>query len=216
MLVPVFSSEIPSPLPPPLNIKWVSQDQEDRKSFLHNYELATRSHNADAQFNLGYYYDEGCIVACNLEQAIYWYTLAAINGSSNAQFNLAQCYMIGRGVRPSVSQAACLFKLATEAGDLEASYRYANLLLMGEKVGVAKDEAEGLRLLREASSKGHAEAQNRLGLYLIRKGPETLNEGMEWLRQAAKNGAIWAEYNLKKLADESSDQAAKDIKEATP
>ena len=57
-----------------------------------------RQGHADAQFNLGFMYDEGRGVLKDEAEAVCWYRLAAEQGDASAQRILGSMYAGGRGV----------------------------------------------------------------------------------------------------------------------
>jgi TPR repeat protein len=73
-----------------------------------------------------------------------------------------------------------------EKGDAEARYKLGIMHLNG--YGVAQDEAEGLKLIREAAEKGHPDAQMVFG-YLHFEGefiPQDYTTAAIWFRKAAE------------------------------
>ena len=54
--------------------------------------------DVDAQFILGYMYDEGKGVPQDNKEAMKWYRLAAEQGDAGAEFNLGIMYVSGKGV----------------------------------------------------------------------------------------------------------------------
>jgi hypothetical protein len=84
------------------------------------YRIAAEKGNADAQFNLGFAYDEGEGVTQDYEQALFWYLKAAQQGDVVAQFNLGCMYHEGRGVARNYKQAEFFYLKAAEQGHDEA------------------------------------------------------------------------------------------------
>ena len=58
--------------------------------------------NSDAQFSLGYMYDNGHGVLEDDVEAVRWYRLAAEQGKVYAQFNIGVMYATGKGVLKDV------------------------------------------------------------------------------------------------------------------
>jgi len=81
------------------------------------------SGDANAEFELGVRYAEGCGVDQSDEEAVKWYRKAAENGNVNAQFNLGICYAFGDGVPKSEALALKWYGVAARNGDAEAARR---------------------------------------------------------------------------------------------
>ena len=97
--------------------------------------------NAEAQFQLGRYYD-------NLDEksgqedsakAVKWYRKAAEQGHAEAQCALAECYLYGKGVPPYGPEALKWFKKAA-AGGSDRAQRVLALINRGSSSTV--DEIE--------------------------------------------------------------------------
>jgi hypothetical protein len=84
------------------------------------YRIAAEQGDVDAQFNLGFAYDEGEGVIQNYEKAIFWYLKAAKQGDIVAQFNLGCIYNEGRGVARDYKQAKFWYQKAVEQDHEEA------------------------------------------------------------------------------------------------
>lgn len=56
------------------------------------YELSAEKGNAEAQFNLGRFYENGIHVEQNLEKAFFWYRRSAVQSNAEAQFSLGRFY----------------------------------------------------------------------------------------------------------------------------
>ncbi|RIA86395.1 hypothetical protein C1645_829363 [Glomus cerebriforme] len=66
----------------------------EEKSFELIKELAKKEY-LNAQFQLGYYYDEGIGTEVNKSEL---YKIAAEKGDNDAKYNLGKCYKLGKGV----------------------------------------------------------------------------------------------------------------------
>jgi TPR repeat protein len=75
---------------------------------------------AEAQCNLGHYYEKGKGVAKNIVEAVKWYTKAAEQGCAEAQYSLACCYSKGQGVKKDDVEAKKWYAKAAEQGNKKA------------------------------------------------------------------------------------------------
>jgi cell division septation protein DedD len=78
-------------------------------------------------------------------------------------------------------------------GDADALFNMGQAYKLGR--GVAKNEAIAQDYYRKAATRGHAPAQEKLGITLYAQ-PETKAEGIRWLEQAAKHNQPRAQYVL--------------------
>ena len=83
--------------------------------------LANRG-DADAQFKLGYMYDNGQGVPKDYVEAAKWYRLAADQGDARAQNNLGSLYFRGEGV-PKDYVLAYMWRNLASAGASDAAVR---------------------------------------------------------------------------------------------
>ena len=66
-----------------------SFEQQDYASALSNWAIHAATGNPDAQFNLGYLYENGFGTTKSLNTAKFWYSQSALQGSAVAQHHLA-------------------------------------------------------------------------------------------------------------------------------
>ena len=104
---------------------------------------AAEQGNGNAQFNLGWMYENGRGVAKNEAEAVRWYRKAAEQGTAQAQCNLGGEYKNGRGVAKNDAEAARWFRKAAEQGDAQAQRTLALLYAMGS--GVQKNYIEAYK-----------------------------------------------------------------------
>jgi TPR repeat protein len=88
------------------------------------------------------------------------------------------------------AEAARLFQQAADAGDFTGAY---NLAWMIEK-GLAPADRDASTLYRQAAAHGCLEAQNNLGVLLVKRGFE--REGYELIRRAAEAGNPYGMNNF--------------------
>jgi len=87
-----------------------------------------------------------------------------------------------------------------EGGDVEAQWQLALAYYNGR--GVAPDNGEALRWLREAAEQGHGDAQHHLG-FVSAQGLLGLSrddsEAVKWWSKAAEQGHEWGQNNLGRM-----------------
>jgi hypothetical protein len=144
--------------------------------------------DADAQFILGFMYDEGKGVPQDYPEAAKWYRRAAKQGNKAAQHNL--------GLMDDHPETEKWYRRAAEPGNAAAQ---SNLALTDDQSrGVPKDPSETEKWYRRAAEPGNAAAQSNLGLmYDEGKGvPRDYAEAVKWYRRAARQGNAKAQNNL--------------------
>jgi TPR repeat protein len=86
--------------------------QSDHAEAIKWYGAAANQGNADAQSNLGKWYENGLGVPQDYAAALTWYRKGADQGSARAQLSLGNMYADGRGVTQDYLQAHKWFNLA--------------------------------------------------------------------------------------------------------
>ena len=125
------------------------------------YKAKAEQGDAEAQFNLGWCYDDGRGVAKDYVEAVKWYRKAAEQNFAPAQFNLGYCYANGQGVKKDKEEAVEWYRKAAEQNYIPAQSNLGWCYDNGS--GVAKDYGEAVKWYRKAAVQGHAEAQYNLG-----------------------------------------------------
>ena len=150
------------------------------------YKASAEQGDAEAQFNLGYYYDEGRGVAKDKVKAVKWYREAAEQNYAPAQFNLGCCYDNGQGVGEDKVKAMKWYRKAAEQNYAPAQSNLGCCYDNGR--GVAKDAVEAVKWYRQAAEQGHPEAQLNLGCcYANGQGVvKDKAEAYAWFSMAAK------------------------------
>jgi hypothetical protein len=87
------------------------------------YKASAEQGDAEAQFNLGFCYDDGRGVAKDYVEAVKWYRKAAVQGHAEAQYNLGCCYANGQGVAKDKVEAYAWFSWAAKADSDAAGSR---------------------------------------------------------------------------------------------
>jgi uncharacterized protein len=119
-------------------------------------------------------------------------------GDDVAQLSVALDYLNGSNeARQDVVEAAKWYRQASLAGNMEAQFQLAKLITKGAP-GLTASPEDGVKLLQSAAEKGHAPAQNELGLRL-QKGvgvAVNLSESAKWYEKASQQNLIAAHVNL--------------------
>ena len=95
------------------------------------------SGDMEAEFTLGYFYENGHVTELNIAEAAKWYRKAADQGDAISQIGLGRLYEKGKGIEQNFVEAAKFYRLAAEQGSARGHFRLANLYELGE--GVPKD-----------------------------------------------------------------------------
>ena len=98
--------------------------------------LAKQGH-ANAQYFLGWMYDEGQGVPQDDKTAVKWWKLAAEQGFAIAQYNLGLVYRKGQGVPQDEKTAVKWYRLAAEQGFARAQFMLG--VMYGRGKGVIQD-----------------------------------------------------------------------------
>jgi TPR repeat protein len=150
------------------------------------YKASAEQGDAEAQFNLGFCYDDERGVAKDYVEAVKWYRKAAEQNFAPAQFNLGYCYANGQGVVKDKGEAVKWYRKAAEQNYTPAQSNLGWCYDNGQ--GVAKDYVEAVKWYRKAAEQGHAEAQFNLGCCYA-NGQGVVKDKVEtyaWFSMAAK------------------------------
>ena len=105
-------------------LSFVGEGQEkagDAKRDLNEVRAKAEKGDAQAQFDLGWMYDEGKSVEQDSTEAAKWYREAASRGQKRAQFKLGFMYSTGRGVERNDVEAVKWLNLAAGQGYVYAA-----------------------------------------------------------------------------------------------
>jgi len=180
------------------------------------YQAKAEQGDAEAQFNLGFCYDDGRGVAKNYAEAVKWYRKAAGQNFAPAQFNLGYCYANGQGVAKNYDKAVKWFRKAAEQNYAPAQSNLGYCYDNGR--GVAKDYVEAVTWYRKAAESGHTEAQLNLGCCYA-NGQGVVKDKVEayaWFSMAAKadsDAAKSRDLLRKELTPQQFTDAQKRMKE---
>ena len=150
----------------------------------------------NAQFQIGYMYDNGLGTTQSDTDAAYWYRKAAEQGYASAQYNLGIMYKNGQGVTQSYADAVYWYRKAAEQGYASAQYNLGIMYKNGQ--GVTQSYADAVYWYRKAAEQGYASAQCNLG-YMYENGrgvTQSYADAVYWYRKAAEQGDATAQYNL--------------------
>jgi uncharacterized protein len=118
--------------------------------------------NANAQYGLGYLYNNGQGVPQDYKIAVKWWRLAAEQGIADAQESLGHMHSDGKGVLQDYKTAVKWYKLAAEQGKPYAQTRLGIMHFNGQ--GVLQDYKTAVKWYKLAAEQGNTEAQVNLGL----------------------------------------------------
>lgn len=124
------------------------------------YSRAADAGSDEAQYNLGYCYEEGLGVFRSPAKAVKWYRRSAGLGNAKAQNNLGNCYYWGSGVAQDYKEAFKWYALSASQDYGWAQYNLAECYDEGR--GTAKNPAEAQRLYALAAAQGIDDAREAM------------------------------------------------------
>ncbi len=132
---------------------------------LRKLRSTAESGDANAQWELGYYYENGLkshaskvVVVADPKAAIKWYTAAAKQGNSSAQAALGVILSSGGAISRDLPAAICWLKMAIAQGDCSGAF---NLATIYRDMGKAK---LAFRWYEKAAAMGDNDAYLQIGL----------------------------------------------------
>ena len=172
-----------------------AKTQDDVEKF-EQYKRDAEKGNAEAQYNLGFCYEEGIGVTKDEKKAFEWYQRAAEQGHATAQYNLGWCYENGRGVDTDAEKAAEWYQKAAKQEYAGAQNNLGMCYLTG--IGVESDKSEAVKWFQKAADQGNIVAQYNLGIcYEEGAGVDKdAKKAVEWYQRAADQGHAGAQNNL--------------------
>lgn len=190
-----------------------SNKGKDKKATSYYLKAAKLGH-LEAQFKTGYRYMNGYGVPKNDIEAAKWFRKAAERGNADAQFYLALQYRYGKGVKEDNNEAFKWYQKAAEQGDRVAQKSLTELIDIlytdreeafrkGLELNNKKEHATAAAFFLSAAKKGHAKAQNSIGVYYqyglgIKKD---YNEADKWYKKAVDGNFETAKKNRDDLFD---------------
>lgn len=168
------------------------------------YEKAADNGNTQAEYFLGYMYQEGLGVEKNYSKAREHYEKAAADGIVGAQNNLAYMYIHGLGVEKDYAKAIEWYEKAAAAGNAQAQHSLGIMYQNGE--GVEQDYSKAAEWYKKAADNGNPNAQGSLAyMYAYGYGVEKDQaKAIEWLKKAAEGGNVHAQNNLGVMYEKGS------------
>ena len=139
----------------------------DDQSALTWMTKAANQGDAEAQYQLGQYYESGRYADRDVAQAVQWYGKAADQGHVRATVALADLYMDGNQVPRDTDRALDLYRKAADADDEKAEVALGGAYYDGKVVG--KDYGQAAKYYELATHHCNHAAQFRLG-FLYQKG----------------------------------------------
>lgn len=178
-----------------------------------NYESAIMwcrkaavQNNAEGMYYYGYFHRNGLGVTENPQAALNWYSRAANAGSGKAMFESAQMLFEGIGVDRDLEQAYELIKQADSISFPGASELRSSI---ESELKKTSELAQKYNNLLRLSENGDPASQYELAcLYLDnpQMSPDAPEQAVKWMKTAAHNGCIDAQYVLGESALESEPQ----------
>lgn len=151
---------------------------------------------ADAQVAYALLHDLGLFGEEDVSAARFWYQSAADKGHPAGILMLARFVEAGsEGEAPDAQRAVGLIQSAAEKGFGPALVQMAVMHLQGDNV--EENKAPSLECLRKGANTGDRQGQYLLAARLLRESnAESIEEGLCWLKLAAKNGYAGAHRTL--------------------
>jgi hypothetical protein len=188
-------------------------DAEDTEVFLGRFggevdvvkkhRRAAEQGDAEAQYCLGFDYEQGFGVSQDEAEAVKRYRKAADHGHAMSQFNLGNCcfnlgncYLHGRGATKDIGEAVKWFRKAADQNHAKAQYNLAWAYHNGK--GMEKNDVEAVKWFRKAADQEDVDAVYNMGVCYadglgVAKDP---TEAVKWFRKAAEQNYAAAQYNL--------------------
>ena len=156
--------------------------------------------DAEAQYQLGQYYESDRYADRDLGQAVQWYGKAADQGNVRAMVALADLYIDGNQVPRDTDRALDLYRKAADADDAQAEVALGAAYYDGKVTG--KDYGQAAKYYAMAANHCDHAAQFRLGfLYQTGQGvghddgkaADLYSQSARWQSSAAYNLGIMYE-----------------------
>ncbi len=109
----------------------------DYATAIREWRPLAKQGNANAQFFLGFMYENGLSVPQDYAKAMKWYRKAAEQGVAKAQHYVGRMYDIGQGVHQDYAKAMKWYRKAAEQGVAEAQHSLGEQYEKGQ--GVLQD-----------------------------------------------------------------------------
>jgi TPR repeat protein len=146
------------------------------------------SGKAEAQNNVGHFYEQGLGVNQDYEQAISWYTKAGEQGLGAAQHNAGMLYYNGTGVDQDYSQAFTWFEKAAQQDVTEAQYMLGLMYHQGTEREEDYDRAREWFLKSAKMAYANAQFMYAYMLQSAQGGDAEPQKAMVWAALSELNG----------------------------
>jgi TPR repeat protein len=133
---------------------------QDVKAAFVRFAKAAAQGSANAAFNLGLFFEQGCGATQDFKAAAKWFAAAAAKNVADAQYKLGCLLNTGVGVSQDSVAAATLFAKAAAQGHAGAQHNLGVAYFKG--AGVALDFELADRWFRKAAAQGQWDAINAL------------------------------------------------------
>ncbi len=164
-------------------------------------ELAEDNH-PDAQFALGYIFEEGELgIPVSRENAFHWYLAAAENGDTLAQVHVGELLEEENSGSDTGQQEEALgwYRAAADNGNALAQLRVGSIL--ESRADNEQDLQEAIQFYKQAAEQEEPLAYYHLGMIHLRSNSPVFDakEARFWLTKAANEGDNDARYELGEL-----------------
>jgi serine/threonine protein kinase len=116
--------------------------------------------NLEAQYMVGYIYDNGDYVPKNEREAVKWYLKSANQGYFEAYLALGSSYELGKGVKKDFKEAMKYYVKASKKNSSNGDYNIGRMYEYG--LGVQINIVEAKKWYQRAIKKNHFDAKNAL------------------------------------------------------
>ncbi|MCC5945898.1 MAG: protein kinase [Bernardetiaceae bacterium] len=124
---PHISSEVSPSAEDLFNLGYQADQSQNYREAFKYYKQAADMGYADAQCNLGVYYNNGTAIEQNLGIAVFWYKKAARLGEPQAQNNLGAMFENGSGTQQDFEEALKWYEKAANQGHEDGLKNYQRL-----------------------------------------------------------------------------------------
>ena len=178
------------------------------KEKVYYLQKATELGNAEAQCNLGYYYEKGVGLDKDIDKAIELYSLSANQGNSDAQKQLQKYtsiqndeqtvldYLNKANSTKSDKRKAYFLQKAANLDNAEAQYKLA--LCYENGIGVKQNSNKFIKFITLSANQGHSYAQYHLA-YCYKNGigiNKNIDKAIKLYTLSANQGNSNAQNNL--------------------
>ena len=178
------------------NLGVVHHSKHDYAKAFEYYQKAASQGMADAQYNLGYLYENGLGVKQDYTKAREWFEKSAAQGKAYAQTSLGNIYYNGLEVEQDYAKALEYYQKAAAQGDVVAEFNIGYMYQYGHVL--EQNYAKAMEWYEKAASQGYVSAQNNIGsMYAEGLGvKQDYDKAREWYQKAAAQGMADAQNTL--------------------